>query len=138
MACDTEVLTAILLGHATCVQRTAASPGREQAVPVLVIEEMMRGRLHVIRPAEAGRATVSLARAYELCEETVRDVRRFPIRSHTPQAEALSQPWRQQGVRLATHDLRMAATCGAHAATLIARKRRDFERVPGLIVEFWE
>ena len=41
-------------------------------------------------------------------------------------------------VRIATHDLRIAATCVAHAAKLISRNRRDFERVPGLIVEFWE
>ena len=31
---------------------------------VIVIEEMIRGRLHVIRQAEAGRANVSIARAY--------------------------------------------------------------------------
>ena|SRR3989442_2934964 len=138
IAFDTDVLAEILLDNATFVQRAAAIPVREQAVPVIVIEEIIRGRLNVIRQAEAGRANVSLARAYELFEETFRDFRRLHILSHPPQAEALYQQWRQQGIRLATHDLRIAATCVTHVAKLISRNRRDFERVPGLIVEFWE
>jgi len=122
IAFDTDVLTEILLGNATFVQRATAISVREQAVPVIVAEEIMRGRLNVIRQAEAGRANVSIARAYELFEETFRDFRRLHILSHTPQAEALYQRWRQQGIRLATHDLRIAATCVAHTAKLISRK----------------
>jgi predicted nucleic acid-binding protein len=30
------------------------------------------------------------------------------------------------------------AICVAHNAKLITRNRRDFERIPGLIVEFWD
>lgn len=138
IAFDTDMLTEILLSNAPFVRRATAIPIPEQAVPVIVLEEIMRGRLNVIRQAEAGRATVSLTRAYELFEETFRDFRRLHILSHTPQAEALYQQWRQQGIRIATHDLRIAATCVAHTAKLISRNRRDFERVPGLIVEFWE
>ncbi|MBI3249091.1 MAG: type II toxin-antitoxin system VapC family toxin, partial [Deltaproteobacteria bacterium] len=66
------------------------------------------------------------------------DFRRLHILSYTVQAEALYQEWRQQGVRLGTHDLRIAAICVAYSATLISRNRRDFERVPGLVAEFWE
>ena len=138
IAFDTDVLTEILLGNTTFVQRAAAIPEREQAVPVIVIEEIMRGRLNIIRQAEAGRASISLARAYELFEDTFTDFQRLHILSYTLQAESLYQEWRQQGIRLATHDLRIAAICVVHAARLISRNRRDFERVPGLVTEFWE
>ena len=138
IAFDTDVLTEILLGNAALVARATAIPLREQAVPVIVIEEIMRGRLSVIRQAEAGRGKASITRAYELFEETFRDFRRLHILSHTPQAEALYQQWRQQGIRIATHDLRIAALSVAHAARLISRNRRDFDRVPGLMVEFWQ
>lgn len=137
-AFDTDVLTEILRGNAVFVARATLIPMREQAVPVIVIEEIMRGRLNVIRQAEAGRANATITRAYELFEETFRDFRRLHILSHTPQAEALYQQWRQEGIRIATHDLRIAALCVALAARLISRNRRDFERVPGLMVEFWE
>jgi len=135
---DTDVLTAILLGNPALVERAAAIPVREQAVPVIVIEEIMRGRLNVIRQAEAGRANVNIAHAYELFEETFTDFRRIQVLSYTSQADALYQQWRQQGIRIAPHDLRIAATCVAHAGILISRNRLDFERVPGLRVEFWE
>ena len=111
---------------------------REQAVPVIVNGDIMRGRLNVIRQAEAGRANVSIAHAYELFEETFTDFHRIQVLSYTSQADALYQQWRQQGIHLAPNDLRIAATCVAHAAILISRNRLDFARVPGLQVEFWE
>jgi tRNA(fMet)-specific endonuclease VapC len=138
IAFDTDVLTEILLGNAAFVARATLIPMREQAVPVIVIEEIMRGRLSIIRQAEAGRANATITRAYELFEATFRDFRRLHILSHTTQAEALYQQWRQQAIHIATHDLRIAALCVAHAASLVLRNRRDFERVPGLMVEFWE
>jgi len=138
IAFDTDVLTEILLGNTAYVGRAAAIPLHEQAVPVIVVEEIMRGRLNIIRQAEAGRASISLARAYELFEDTFADFRGLHILSYTVQTEALYQEWRQQGFRLGTHDLRIAAICVAHSVTLISRNRRDFERVPGLVIEFWE
>ena len=138
IAFDTDVLTEILLGDAAFVARAAALPLHEQAVPVIVIEEIMRGRLNIIRQAEAGRTNISLARAYELFEDTFADFRRLHVLSYTLQAETLYREWRQQGIRLGSHDLRIAAICVAHRATLISRNRRDFERVPGLVTEFWE
>jgi tRNA(fMet)-specific endonuclease VapC len=137
-ASDTDVLTEVLLGDPTYVARAAIIPPHEQAVPVVVVEELLRGRLHVIRQAEAGQAKIDLARAYALFEQTLRDVRQVTVLSYTPQAEAVYQQWRQQRLRLSTHDLRIAAICITHAATLISRNRRDFAQVPGLQVEFWD
>jgi tRNA(fMet)-specific endonuclease VapC len=137
-AFDTDVLTEVLLGDPAYVARAALIPPHEQAVPVVVIEELLRGRLRVIRLAEAGQAKVDLPRAYALFEQTLHDVRQVTVLSYTPQAEALYQQWRQQRLRLPTHDLRIAAICVAHAATLISRNRRDFVQVPGLQVEFWD
>jgi hypothetical protein len=61
MACDTDVLTEILLGDPAYVDRAATIPSHEQVVPVIVVEEIMRGRLQVIRQAEAGKAKVGLS-----------------------------------------------------------------------------
>ena len=44
IAFDTDVLTEVLLGDATYAARAAAIPLHEQAVPVIVSEEIMRGR----------------------------------------------------------------------------------------------
>ena len=97
IAFDTDVLTGILLGNAGLVERAAKIPIEEQAVPVIVIEEILRGRLNVIRQAEASRASVNLVRAYELFEQTFGDFRRLHILSYSSEAELHFQQWRRQG-----------------------------------------
>jgi tRNA(fMet)-specific endonuclease VapC len=69
-------------------------------------------------------------------EEVFSDAQRLHVLSYTSLAESLYQQWRQQGIRGSTHDLRIAAICVAHDAKLISRNRRDYERIPGLTVEF--
>jgi len=136
IAFDTDVLTGILLGNTEFVERAAAIPAREQAVPVIVVEEIIRGRLNVIRQAEAGKASIRIERAYAL-EETFSDLQRLRILSYDSQAELLYQRWREERIRISTHDLRIAALCVTLGARLISGNRRDFEQVPGLAVEFW-
>jgi predicted nucleic acid-binding protein len=101
IAFDIAVLTEILLGDPTFVACAVTIPPHEQAAPVVEIEEIMRGRLQVIR-----------------------------------QADTLYLQWRHQRIRVDTHDLRIAAMCVAHEATLISSNRQDYTRVPGLQVEF--
>lgn len=137
IAFDTDVLTEILLGNASYGARAAAIPTHEQTVPVIVIEEIIRGRLNIIRHAEANNAKISLERAYALFEETFRDFQQLLILSYTAQAEQIYRQWRQEKVRVSTHDLRIAAICVAHGATLISRNRQDYAQIPGLVVQFW-
>lgn len=138
IAFDTNILTEVLLGKQPFVERVAAIPIYQQAVPIIVIEELVRGRLNIIRQAEAGKAKISMSRAYELSQETFSDARRLQILSYTAAAESLQKAWKQQGVRVSTHDLRIAAICVVHGAQLVTRSRRDFEAIPGLWVEFWD
>jgi tRNA(fMet)-specific endonuclease VapC len=138
IAFDTNVLTEILLGNPLFVARAANISTSQQAVPVIVIEEMIRGRLNIIRQAEAGKAKISLERAYTFFQDTFDDSRRLHILSYTALSDSLCQQWRQRGIRVSTHDLRIAAICVTHQAKLITRNRRDFELIPDLSVEFWD
>lgn len=137
-AFDTDIFTEILSGNATLVQRTTSIPSNEQSVPIIVIEEILRGRLAAIRRAESGKGKLSIERSYELFQLTVEKFQGLKLFPYSSQAESVFQQWRQEKVRVATHDLRIAAICVAHSATLISRNRRDFEKVPGLAVEFWD
>ena len=136
-AFDTDVFSQILLGSRAFVSRLLAIPPDQQAIPVVVAEEILRGRLSAIRQAEAGKSRISINLAYEFLEQNIRDLGRLRILSYTSEAEGAYQRWREHGIRISSHDLRIAAICVAHGARLISRNRRDFERVPGLAVEFW-
>jgi tRNA(fMet)-specific endonuclease VapC len=138
MAFDADVLTEILAGNPAYVARAETIPTADQAVPIVVVEEFVRGRWQVIRQAEAGTARISLPRAYDLLAQTIRDMTQLIVLAYTPQADVLYHQRRQQRLRMGTHDLRIAAICVAHAATLLSRNRRDSVRVPGLQVEFWD
>jgi tRNA(fMet)-specific endonuclease VapC len=138
IAFDTDVLTEILLGDARFVDRARAVPPGQQAVPIVVVEEIIRGRLNWIRQAESGKVKISIPRSYDLLRQSLTDFQRLTILPYTPQAESLFRQWREQKVRVSTHDLRIAAICTDHSATLISCNRRDFDRVPGLAVEYWK
>ena len=136
-AFDADILTYIVEGDEVCISKAALVPEEEQCVPIVVAEQVFRGRLNVIRQAQASKAKVSLDRAYDLLEGTISDLKHFQILSHSQQAEALVQAWRKQKIKVGISDLRIAAICIVHSATLISRNRRDFDQVPGLMVEYW-
>ncbi len=137
-AFDTDILTEILAGNPAYAERIANVPLVEQAVPIVAIEEIIRGRLNAIRQAEAGKARITIEQAYLLFEQTLDDIGELRILSFTQQTDALLKEWRKKRIRGSTHDLRIAATCVVSSTTLVTRNRRDFQSIPGLSVEFWD
>ena len=137
-AFDTDILTEILEGNPAYAERIAQVPVDEQSAPIVAIEEILRGRLNVIRQAEAAKARITIERAYALLEETQTALREVKVLSYSDRAEELLKQWRAQRLRGSTHDLRIAASCVVSSTTLVTRNRRDFEDIPGLSVEFWD
>ena len=137
IAFDADVFSEILAGHPQYSQRAHQISVHEQAVPIVVVEEILRGRLNSIRQAEAGKSKLSLERAYDLFGVTLNAFRHVTVLPYTSGADILYQQWRSEKARGGTHDLRIAAICVACSATLITRNQRDFEQVPGLSLEVW-
>jgi tRNA(fMet)-specific endonuclease VapC len=138
IAFDTDILTEILSGNPAYAQRIAGVPVHDQAVPIVAVEEIFRGRLNTIRQAEAGKARITIEVAYALFEQSLSDFRGVKVLSLTEHAERLLRGWRKKKLKGSTHDLRIAAICIANSATLVTRNRRDFQSIPGLSVQFWE
>ena len=49
-AFDADILSELFRGAADCVNRAATIPIDLQAVPIVVVEEILRGRLNVVYP----------------------------------------------------------------------------------------
>ena len=135
---DTDVFVEILVGNPRHVARAATIPADQQAITVVTVEEVLRGRLHAIRQAEAAKGPITVAQAYDFLTQSVADFRRLLILPYSEDADSLFRRWREQKIRVSTHDLRIAAICVDHSANLASQNRCDFEQIPGLLVEFWE
>jgi predicted nucleic acid-binding protein len=64
-AFDTDVFSEILLGNAAYTSRLSLIPADQQSIPIIVAEEILRGRLNVIRQAgKANQISVDLLIIY--------------------------------------------------------------------------
>src|SRR5262245_13933133 len=98
-AFDTDILTEILAGNPAYAERIAKVPLVDQAVPIIAVEEIIRGRLNTIRQAEAAKARIPIEQAYSLFEQTLDDLRQVKVLSFTRQAEELLKEWRNKKIK---------------------------------------
>ena len=61
----------------------------------------------------------------------------FPIVPFDQACETQFQQLRASDPRIGTRDLKIAAVALANSLTLLSRNRRDFGRIPGLMLDDW-
>lgn len=83
------------------------------------------------------RDPASIIRAYGLLELVLRDFSAFQVLPFDQAASNVFDRLRNQRIRVATMDLRIASTALARGMTIITRNTADFRIVPGLVVEDW-
>jgi tRNA(fMet)-specific endonuclease VapC len=137
-AFDTDIVSLVLNGRQWYVDRAALVPVAELALPIGVVEEFYRGRLSAIRQAESGKAKLTVPAAYEMFRRTVESLNRYQLLGYTELAESVVMGWKKAKIKVGTLDMRIAASCVVRGAKLITRNRRDYSRLPGLMVEYWE
>jgi tRNA(fMet)-specific endonuclease VapC len=136
-AIDTDVYTAAMYGKTSVVARLETIPLEDQAIPVVVLEEILRGRLNAIRLAESGKGRTSLEEAYDLFRRSVIDAKGYRILKYSAEVTARVNEWRRRKIRVGALDMRIGAIAVVHGARLVTMNRQDFRRLPGLDVEFW-
>ena len=102
IALDTNILTRLWYGEAEVLRRLATLSESELSIPVVVLEEVLRGRLNAVRKAEAGQGRWTLARCYDLLTRSYADLRSFHILPYTDDCDRLMQTWKEQRVRVAS------------------------------------
>jgi tRNA(fMet)-specific endonuclease VapC len=116
------------------VRRLAGVPSNQVSVPIVTVEEQMRGWLAVIRRAPTPERLVA---AYASLHRAVTYFAQVHILDYSEDAASHFAALRAQQIRIGTHDLRIAATALAINGILVTRNRRDFQQVPGLLLEDW-
>lgn len=118
-------------GRIDLVSRVGGREDEAFFLSVITVSELLHGVHRAARPDQRARRSVFV--------EGIID--RFPLlpvdlptaRVHAETAAELAAMGRMIGA----HDLWLAAAALAHGLTLATANVRDFERVPGLLVEDW-
>jgi tRNA(fMet)-specific endonuclease VapC len=101
---------------------------------IVTFQEQMRGWLAVLHKA---RTDKRLLLAYAELQSMLRDFCHLNILPFETAALSEFKRLRRQKIRIGTMDLRIASIALAAQSTLLSRNLRDFQKVPGLIVEDW-
>lgn len=137
IALDSDILGLALLGKEPYASRALAIPIHDRGIPIVVAEELLRGRLDQVRKAGAGKSKLTLAGAYTYLESTLTMLRGGVYLSFTNAADKLVASWRAARIRVKPMDMRIAAIAVDTGATLVTRNARDFNLIPGLKLDVW-
>ena len=129
---DTDHLTLFQHGYPQVGRRLHAHAPGAVGISVVTVQEALQGRLAAVARAADGPSRI---RDYVLLRRTLADIARFPIVDYDQPAE--DQLQRLQAVRIGMQDRKIAATALANRLIVVTRNRRDFSRVPGLVIEDW-
>lgn len=131
---DTDHVSLLQRGYPLVIAQVARLPASQLAVTVITVDEQLQGRMAVIRRAKTQR---DAAHGYDRLLETLRFYADLPVLPYDEAAAAAFDRLRQQGIRIGTQDLRIAAIALVHHVTVVTRNTRDFARVPGLPLNDW-
>jgi tRNA(fMet)-specific endonuclease VapC len=131
---DTNLLTLYHRGDPAVARNVDARPPSELAISVIPVDEQHTGWYTLTRQA---RRPEQLARAYALFGEAVVRLARWRILPYTESAVARVAHHKTLRLNVRLMDLHIAAITLENGGVIVTRNRRDFGRIPGLIVQDW-
>ena len=131
---DTDIASLFREGHPEVTRRVLAHPPSELAVTVITVEEMLAGWFQKLRQKNTPERLEAI---YGQMTRTVVYLGRFNVLSYTVATHTRYLQLDAMKLNVRPFDLRIAAMAVEANGTIVTRNRRDFERVPGLIVEDW-
>lgn len=134
---DTDCFSDILKGNVEYSRRFQAMPRTARGVAIITVEEILRGRLAIIRKFQSGGSQARLQLSYGHFSRSVVAFFDLTMLPYNPAAHDIYLRLKSQKIRVGTQDLRIASIALAHDATLITRNCRDYELVPSLKLEVW-
>ena len=101
---------------------------------VINVEEQLRGRLAQVSEIKDGE---NQSTAYQLLTDTILILSEFDVLQYDAKAREIYQLLKTQRIRVGTQDMRIASIVIAYNGILLTRNRKDFEKIPNLMIEDW-
>lgn len=131
---DTDHVTLYQQGQSSLSQRIGKLPPGQLATTIVTYEEQLAGRLAMVRKARTSEERI---RAYFWLQRTLDFFCRIPVLAFEDSAADIFHSLIELKLRIGTQDLLIAAIAMSNQMTVLTRNRRDFERIPGLVVADW-
>ncbi len=107
---------------------------KDFALSAVSFHEQTLGAHNFINRARINQDTI---RGYTLLMEILQGFSLAPVLPFDAEAIMVFDQMREQKIRVATMDLRIAAIALSRRLILLTRNNRDFDQVPGLVTEDW-
>ncbi|MCU0569495.1 MAG: type II toxin-antitoxin system VapC family toxin [Oculatellaceae cyanobacterium Prado106] len=131
---DTDHVSLYQRQHPLVIQRVLATPPELLAVTIVTLEEQFRGWFSVIQ--KAGR-TEQLVFAYTQLRATSEYFCTANVLDFDQNTYEQYLRLQRLQLRVGSQDLKIAAIVLTQDSILVTRNRRDFEKIPGLVLENW-
>lgn len=131
---DTDSLSLFERRHPILSVKVEATSPDELAVTIITIREQLNGWLGLLNRVQGPEEE---ARIHRRLAETVRIGASFQMLTYTVATISRFNGLKAMKLNVGSMDLRIAAIVLENNATLVTRNRRDFERIPGLMIEDW-
>lgn len=133
-ALDTDILSLWQHGHPNVAAHVTVHSANQLATTIITVQEQLDG-WHARLPR--AKTTKQIADVYRRLGDTVRFLSRVQILPYSESAILRYEHLRKLKLNIGKMDQRIAAISLEFGATLITRNRRDFQQIPGLLVEDW-
>ena len=131
---DTDILSLYQRGQPVVCQHVTAHPPADLAITVISVEEQLNGWYALLR-STSRRDLLEIA--YQSLADSIPFLARFTILAYPETAQLRFDQLAASKLNVRKMDLRIAAIALEHGAVVVTRNLRDFQRVPGLLVQDW-
>ncbi len=115
-------------------EKRRLAAGLEVFTTIITVQEITKGWLALLNRKSTPQEQVRLYQRFHRSYEALRD---WDILPFDQEAASELVALTRQRLNIGPMDLKIAAICLAHDATLLTRNLKDFRKVPGLKVENW-
>lgn len=133
-ALDTDILSLYQRSHPSVCQHVSAKASSDLAITVISVEEQLSGWYALLRTKTS---RDDLAIVYQSLADCIPFLAQFRILSFSRSCQLRFDQLTSLKLNIRKMDQRIAAIALENGAILASRNLRDFQRVPGLIVQDW-
>ncbi len=131
---DTDILSLFLQRHPEVVASLERHKTDYISTSIITMQEIWDGWMATLAKSKTADR---LGRVYQRFTDTLNDLKPWQIETFPTPAILRFESLRKQKLNVGAKDLKIASIALETGATVVTRNLRDFQRVPGLIVEDW-